>query len=280
MVLHDLCASLNDSGHEAAILFLHNGSSAMQDFEFAVSNNPDHHKKNVGFYLFHENYKDEIADFINNGVVIYPDLITGNPLAAARVVRYILNFSDKEFANDFVLSYSSCYHSNATFSLFKVFDNPFIHENNTLSWSERTLNATYIGKGSSYGECYRVKDSILIDRDWPKDKEQLGLLLRQVKYFYSWDNVSATNLDAVLCGCVPVFLGNLYKDKAAVDKMEPGPYPEINCQFIDSDLTLDFNINDVDESLIAMKSKLKTLSSNWNERVKEFAFRCESFFAK
>ena len=278
MVLHDLCESLNKIGHTAAIVLFHNGNAVEQNFEFVISNNPSHHKPSVDFYKFSTEYNHEISDFLLNGIVIYPDLILGNPLNAKRTIRYILNTTNKKFENDYVLSFSKIFYDSPNFILYKVFENPYIHDAGARPWEARTLNATYIGKGSTFGPCETIKNSILIERDWPKSKEQLGILLRQVKFFYTWDNVSATNYDAVLCGCVPVLLSNYSIDKQKIDTMEPGKFPQIDLENRDLNGDINIDMNHLSETLSTMKREIKYLSTSWNERVVEFALHCEQYF--
>ena len=278
MALHDLCESLNNNGHTAAIIFFHNGSASEQNFEFAISNNPNHHKPNSNYYNFSTDYFGEVSDFLVNGVIIYPDLITGNPLNAKRTVRYVLNRNESNFTNDYILAFSKEFHQLPNYTLFRVIDIPFIHEKNSLNWRNRTLNATYIGKGSAFGACERIKNSILIERDWPRDKEQLGILLRQVKYFYTWDNVSGTNYDAVLCGCVPVFLSSYFCDKSLVDKMEPGKFPDISLYDSESEALIELNSNAITNSLTDMKNEMALLLASWEKKVQGFAVSCESYF--
>lgn len=278
MVLHDLCETLNAIGHTAALVFFHNGNATEQNFEFSISNNSIHHKPSIDYYKFSTEYGNEISEFLKDGIVIYPDLISGNPLNAQRTVRYVLNKNKNTFHNDYILSFSKIFHESSNFNLFRIFRNPFIHDVGSLPWTERNLNATYIGKGSSFGDCSRIKNSILIERDWPKDKEQLGLLLRQVKFFYTWDSVSATNYDAVISGCVPIFLSNSPIGKNMVDEMEPGMFPAINYSETDSSMPDGIDTNFISETLSKMKNTINSLSDKWDLRVGEFASHCENFF--
>jgi hypothetical protein len=45
-------------------------------------------------------------------------------------------------------------------------------------------------------------------RYWPEKKEELAKILQLSNIFFSYDEMSATNLDAALCGAMPFFLTN------------------------------------------------------------------------
>ena len=45
-----------------------------------------------------------------------------------------------------------------------------------------------------------------ITREWPKEKQELAKILQLSNIFFSYDEMSATNLDAALCGAMPYFL--------------------------------------------------------------------------
>ena len=46
----------------------------------------------------------------------------------------------------------------------------------------------------------------MLTRDWPTDKNQLDHMLRACRYFFTWDSVSQTNVDAVACGATPIMM--------------------------------------------------------------------------
>lgn len=60
----------------------------------------------------------------------------------------------------------------------------------------------YIGKGENNLHFKLPKDNlILINRSFPTEKKKLIELLLTSKKFYSYDNESIINLEALLCGC-------------------------------------------------------------------------------
>jgi hypothetical protein len=157
--------------------------------------------------------KTDLQDAVDNGIVIYPEVITGNPLGAKRVVRYFLN---KEGAasgnpvnageNDFILAFYPIYHAKPHAILTKEATNPVFHDRDALPWHERTLDCTYIGKGAFYCQCDVIEGTTEITRNWPETKQELADLLRKTRFVYMYDNMTALITDAVRCGAIPVFL--------------------------------------------------------------------------
>jgi hypothetical protein len=150
-----------------------------------------------------------------------------------------------------------------------------IHADGAQHWTKRNLNLTYVGKGINFENCFRIPGSILVERDWPRDKEQLGLLLRQCKFFFTWDCVSATNHDAVLCGAVPILMHDKQIPREDIDRMEFGIFPKINFQLdglggLKFDELDDAKINAIDSSLHAMSQNIALLESSWMARVGQF----------
>jgi len=270
MVLHDLCESLNRNGYQAGIVFLHGGNAVEQNFQYAISNDPTLYRPNG---LYHR-YKDEteVIDILSTGTVIYPDLITKNPLGAKNTIRYILNFNTLDFPDDFILAYSKIYSDHADYVLTKPFHNPSFTDNETLTWANRTLDLTYIGKGKDFSQCHRIDKTILVERDYPRDKEQLALLLRQCRFFFTWDCVSATNYDALMCGAIPVLLHDKQIPRSKINQMEIGKFPRINFSSIEElpgGLNFDKELIDVD--VADFKRQYWHLINTWDFSVNSFA---------
>ena len=157
--------------------------------------------------------KTDLQDAVDNGIVIYPEVITGNPLGAKRVVRYFLNKEGAASgnpvhagANDFILAFSPIYHAKPHAILTKEATNPVFHDRDALPWHERTLDCTYIGKGAFYTQCAVIEQTTEITRSWPESKQELADLLRNTRFVYMYDNMTALITDAIRCGAIPVFL--------------------------------------------------------------------------
>jgi hypothetical protein len=147
---------------------------------------------------------------IDESAVIYPEVILGNPLRSPRVVRYVLNYPAANGypmlhgERDFIVSFHPQYWKNADCNATLICEEPIFNDRDTRPALERGMDCSYIGKGATFGPCFKVPGSVQIDRKWPADKESLAMMLRNTRYFFTWDLSSQTNVDALLCGAVPV----------------------------------------------------------------------------
>ncbi len=280
MVLHELCTALNQLGYKAGLAVITEGSQSNQNFKFGFTSKIDFLDSSGQYYdYFSGKNIHEINDFINNSCVIYPDIVKGNPLNGQLFATYVLGKPLYEIVSDYTVAFSKIYIDNPDMVLFKPFVSEWMHDRETLHWSERKLNLTYYGKGAEYAECFLVDGTVLIERDWPRDKRQLAELLRNCKYFFTWDSISATNLDAVLCGAVPVFMQNKQLDFSELQKTELGAFPLIKFNFRTN--TVESNgDNCIDESMSNMKEKVFKYLSDWMTHVNILAFNLKNLHEK
>jgi hypothetical protein len=270
MVLHELCDALNKKGYPCGIVFLHGGNAAEQNFQFAFSDNNEFHMP--GGQRIEILNNTALQEILNTGTVIYPDLINGNPLGAKKIIRFILNFNENSFDGEYILSFSKIYSNYANYVLFKPFRNSFFNDKDTKPWDERNLNLTYFGKGPSFIDCKLIPDTLLLERDWPRDKNQLSILLKQCKFLFTWDCVSSTLHDAIMCGAIPVLLHDQQIPRILINQMEIGSYPDIRFNSIeDLPLGISFDSDSVNSSISEFKYNYNYLADSWVERVGEFA---------
>ena len=273
VVLHELCDTLVRLGYDAYIIFFHSGKSP--NFSCGWSSDPSLHGPGLLKGQLPDSGLDVFAsELLKEGIVIYPEVIVGNPLGASQVVRYFLNkdgglsgLPTQYLPTDYKLAFSKVFFPDADGFLFKLLVSPHFHSRNVPLALSRHLDTTYVGKGSLYSETFRIKNSILVTKFWPEDKEQLGLILRNTRYFYTWDSVSSTNIDAVLCGAVPVVMQWMQSTPAELDGTEMGPFPyclahidggEVSIEFIESEF--------IEKRDLFLKTTDKLISS-WDQRV-------------
>lgn len=267
MVLHELCTALNKLGYQAGLVLITEGSQEHQGFKFAYSSATELNDPNgVYFDFFTGRTGPEIDQFLREACVIYPDIIKGNPLNGRRFVTYVLGKPRFAIESEFVLAYSDLYIDDSDYVLFKPFISEWMHARDTAHWTQRKLNLTYIGKGQEFAECSTIPGTVLIERDWPKDKRQLAALLRNCKYFFSWDSISATNIDAALCGAVPVLMQEKQIARSEIDQFELGALPPVS--FVPGmEDGIAPNAADIDTALTAMQSTAHELLATWEQRV-------------
>lgn len=146
-------------------------------------------------------------DPTRGAVVIYSDTTLGNPLYASRVARYYLNRDgmlgvwngknkgEYRIGQSKVLTPAAHSYLHYVQSLVPLLDWIGPEETN------RPINLTYVGKGSIYDpEAKRVEGTVEITRDWPKTREELWTLFTHTAKLYTYDALSSTNAEALICG--------------------------------------------------------------------------------
>lgn len=208
MVLHDLCHTLLELGYIAHIVMM-----SSDGFRVSTEESLYDPKLKKLYFSSEEEARKWFNYTLDYGVVLYPEIIPGNPLEAKHVVRYFLNgdgvltgvktgYKD----TDYILTWSRKFFRHANGLLAKSIRSKFMHDVNATDFGQRTLDLTYFGKGAKYADCFRINGSILLSSVWPQSKEELAILLRNTRYLFCWDNLTALNSDAVFCGAKVVLL--------------------------------------------------------------------------
>lgn len=223
--------------------------------------------------------QDSERHLLDTAYVMYPEVMIGNPFGAKKVIRY---FGNREGycngkliginPNDFLLAHSRATRADAHYVLFNAEINPVFNSVGSAPSKDRTMDATYVGKGYLYGKVGLVDNTIYVGRDWPTTQGQLAIFFRHTRFFYTWDSWTQTNVEAVLCGCVPFFLRYEPWTEADIDGSELGRIPR-----------LDHNNRTVNEPEFqaqrkALEDRIAYLGASWDERVKTFTAKVEQHF--
>jgi hypothetical protein len=242
-VLHFLCDQLNKIGHESTVFIYEESQIVNPEFNTPIGHTED-------------------------SVVVYPEIIVNNPLNATKVVRYLLN---KEGAlqkmmidwgdTDYPLTYSKAFRDDCESLFYPNCDLAMFYDNG----QERTQNAFYIGKGEITGDCPKL-DCFEITRSFPPTKQELADVLRKTKILFSYDGLSATNIDAALCGCLPYLL---QKPMLGLDTAELGKYWAESLDEIDQAL----------EQMSTLYERIHVLQQSFPERLAEQVKKIEKHFA-
>ena len=279
MVLHELCDMLNRQGHEAAIV-LFGGSGPC--FHWSYSNHPQlYHPQHQRINLSMDDPDQSVRSFLEHGVVIYPEMVLDNPLNAKRVVRYLLyKFHDyvAQGINEYVLSFSKVFHDSPNSYLFKVSLDKELHANGSRRWEDRTLDITYFGKGPNFTSCHLIPGTLALSRTWPEDKAQLGTLLRQCRYFFTWDSISQTNIDAIACGAVPVLLHDKQTTLEELGRGEFGAFPDLRLIDLNDKTSVFGDIDSINDCIYEMKKRIFYYEETWASRVQDFAISINNFY--
>jgi hypothetical protein len=169
--------------------------------------------------------KDDTVD--DDWIVIYPEVVFGNPLNAKNVVRWLLHqpgFHEGHFfygKNELYFKFNSAiddfhFHGSVTSSNeLKVIHYPLEHYNFDGVAPERVGTAYCLRKGRNKKIVHDVTDSILIDG---KSHAEVARIFKKVKRFISYDTYTAYSIFAVLCGCQSVVIPD---DGVSIDEWYP-----------------------------------------------------------
>jgi hypothetical protein len=219
-VLHLLCHHLNMKGYPSFIINLKVGIEPKTRPGLVT---PILDKDTAEFHI--QNKK--------NPIVIYPDVINGNPLNANCIVRYLLNYAgllggDSSFEpNDMIFSYTKkiAQDGNTDQVLFMPISNTDIFyplEDQPV----RKGSCFYASKYKNFhkGALFDItKDSIEITRNLSNSQttQEVADLLRKSEIFYAYEDTSLIT-EAILCGCPVVLIKNKFFDGETLAKHELG----------------------------------------------------------
>jgi hypothetical protein len=217
IVLHKLCSILNELGREC-YLYPHYRigenhkkyifKSILKDLKVLLLPWKTRYKTNPAFNT--PVYKNKFNSSSNDWVIIYPEIISGNPLGAKNVVRWLLHqpgfhtgdikygknelyFKFNKAINDF-----SFPGSTTSINYLKVVHYPLEHYNTRSLPKNKTGTAYCLRKGIHKPIQHDIRNSILIDG---KSHKEVASILKRVKTFISYDTYTAYSIFAVLCGC-------------------------------------------------------------------------------
>ncbi|WP_050991282.1 hypothetical protein [Shewanella sp. POL2] len=223
VVLHKLCHILNEIG-EVAYLFpyrdnyLINSNEIYSSFYRAAKS---YLKILLHGFKINDSLNTPIIEAIpedidsNNWVVIYPEVVLGNPLGARNVVRWLLHQPGFHSGNvlygqgELYFKFNSAIYdfhlqgSTTSSAELKVIHYPLEHYNQIGVAQQRSGTAYCIRKGRGKPLVHDLQDSILIDGMSHADTAKV---LKSVKRFISYDTLTAYSIFAVLCGCESVVI--------------------------------------------------------------------------
>jgi hypothetical protein len=183
--LHKFCHLLNESGCEAYI---------------TGNPNPEWNEK------LYTGLADE-----DNPIVVYPEIVPGNPLNARKVVRWVLNTPGylagevHYHPSELLFTWDRRFLDLPKDRILKVKnieDGLFVNKG-----GKRTMDCFWMGKGLKRSPYLAFTDGMLeITAEWPQQRTELAKLFNKVKTFYTYDDCTQLSLEASLCGCKVVLL--------------------------------------------------------------------------
>lgn len=153
------------------------------------------------------NFKNTTPD---DWIVIYPEIVAGNPLGANNVVRWLLHqpgyfsklvcYGRGEIYYKYAESIKDFHIDGSTTSknILKIIHYPTEHYNTNNVDTNRNGVAYCIRKGGNKPRSEIPPDAILIDG---LSHKEISTIFKRVKTFISYDDYTAYTLFALMCGC-------------------------------------------------------------------------------
>jgi len=224
-ILHLLCHHLNVKGYNAFLVNVMGCSGGR--------------KYDVNTSLVTPLLTDHIAAIhLKNGlkpIVVYPDIVEGNPLHSNCVVRYLLHYpgflgGQKTFTNDeLIFSYTkkiaNFVENNAAKNVLfmPICDDTIFYP--PAPDSARSGSSFYAAKYVSHNKgklCDITKNSLEIKRgEGAQTTAEVADILRKSEYFMSYEDTSLIT-EAILCECPVILIKNDFFDGKTLAEFELG----------------------------------------------------------
>jgi hypothetical protein len=160
---------------------------------------------------------------IDKSIVIYPEIVSGNPLKAKKVVRWVLNdpglLGGDSFYNpdEIVFVYDAQKLSIASIAANQdlgpervlwigLIDPNYIYEDKDI---KKTMITTFKNKGLKLSRRYPLPENLIAEpiENITPDLSSLGHVLRKTKTLYSYDHYSNILREAFISGCEVKVIG-------------------------------------------------------------------------
>ncbi|MDE1892981.1 MAG: hypothetical protein KGH90_01445 [Xanthomonadaceae bacterium] len=230
-------------------------------------------------YCTNEFYDTPIATAseIENSVIVYPEIINGNPLRAKRYVRWFLHkpgFHEGSFKynkEDLCFSYQDAFNSigdeiiyGGTLHVSEAFLDIYKLKN----IEERTKICHMIRKGSTRSDLPDLRHEWVVDN---RTHQELSAIFNECKICYFYDLYTAYATYAAVCGCIPVIVpvAGLTKEKWI---------PECNKR-----LGLAYGVEDIPHAIATrglMLENLDVIAQKNNDSVERFVSVVDAYFNK
>src|SRR5581483_8352616 len=185
--MHRLCDVLNRLGHHAVLLPIDGRADT------------------------HPGWRTPLAGpaAVDGAVVVYPEIVVGNPLGAGRVVRWLLNRPGEVAGqglgagpDDLVVAWNRAIDPDLPLLTVPLFDPRLFFPKDAPGRG----GLVWLGKGRLPHGFARAGTS-LVTRAWPATRAELGAALRAADVLYSCDWMTALAFEALLCGTPVVLVG-------------------------------------------------------------------------
>lgn len=280
IVLHRLCDLLNSIG-EKAYLWKYYGTKPLLDKKMPIRSLYIFLRfllqKWFGEYKTNPLFNTPIAKkkHLHNSIVIYPEIVSKNPLNADNIVRWFLhkpgyhtgeiNYGENElyfFYQDAFNDTSINAQSDNKLMVLYIRNDIYKQTN----FAVREGSCYLIKKGKNKPFVHDIKNSICID---DLSHQEISKIFNQTEYFISYDTHTMYSIYALMCGCKSIVIPD-----EDISKEIWQPIEEIR-----SGISYGFDDQEYNENNKSrLFSYLKQIDDNTNDSVKIFVSKCELFF--
>lgn len=238
VVLHKLCHVLNEIGYDAYLYPIQHERNLRPNYLMIrdiASQIKFEIKRRVKKFLVCEIFNTPVlksvrsAD-INEFIVVYPEVVSGNPLGAKFVVRWLLHQPGFHTGNVNYYAGELYYKFNSAIKDFyicgsklsqnelKVIHYPLEIYNENGAAEVRSGAAYCIRKGRGKRIQHDLNESVLIDG---KSHSEIAEIFKNCRMFVSYDTYTAYSLFAVLCGAKSIVIPD---EGVGIDEWYPDPH--------------------------------------------------------
>jgi hypothetical protein len=234
LLLHYLCHYLNEAGYKASVWHTSKPLYSMAQF----------HKRlwyDTKFFVYGKLKIKSVTNRnlltpqardsdIGNAIVVYPEVVDGNPLGAQRVVRWFLNkpgfftgkinYGDNElhfYYQDVFNTEEVRRDTNSKFYFNVYLDQVFRQTN----FGERNGTCFILRKGKDRVIHHDLSKGIVVDSLSNRD---IASVFNRVQYCISYDPYTFYLQYAAICGCIPIVVPEEGVDKKSWQPMEELAY--------------------------------------------------------
>ena len=298
LVLHRLCKQLEEIGWDASIFYKYSRLKYINSrFGFFISwiksiffdriaslyifLFPEKEKSQF-YYMAYRNppIKDTSTHYLpmvdDDTIVVYPEIVHGNPLHAKHVVRWLLYYPpfSKEDAwyspTDLFFSYREQFNDlrlNPTGRILKIFhfDKELYKRTN---YGNRSGVCYFIRKGETRSDLPMHFDGPILDH--LKEPEKVRIL-NKCERCYIYDTQTFYASIAALCGCLPIVV--VEPGKSRQDYIKPDDYVP-GVAYGETEEEVRFAMRTQDE----VRQEIQKLLDENEKNIKEFVSTCKAYF--
>lgn len=142
------------------------------------------------------------AETLARDIVVYPEIVWGNPLRFQHAVRYVLFFpgalaGEKHYhESERVFTWAEPYYPGAPSLFWSTLDNSLFYDEQL----PKTRDCYFVNKRRAWKTFKELEGATEITMRFPATREELAHLLKTTRVLYTFDRYSALNDEALACG--------------------------------------------------------------------------------